>query len=88
MSSTNNVNVTRKNLLLRATLTGLIMSSIMSVAITSLNVYLQCKGSIICFQATFLVIWPRSFLVALVLAVPIAFVVSPFITRITDKITY
>jgi Protein of unknown function (DUF2798) len=86
MRSTNNANIARKTSLLKATLMGLIMSSIISVAITFLNVYLLCRGSIICFQATFFTIWPRSFLVAFVLAIPLAFVVSPFVTRIADKI--
>ena|SRR6266487_3275664 len=41
------------------------MSSIVSSAIVSLNVYLLCNRILECFEANFLEIWPRLFSLAL-----------------------
>ena len=88
MSSSNNVNIKmprRYTSLLRGVIMASIVSSIMSFSLVSFKVYLQCSGSIECFEATFFVIWPRSFSVAFALAIPITLIVAPFVMRITAK---
>ena len=62
------------------------MSSIMSFALVSFNLYLQCSGNIKCFEASFFNTWTRFFSVVFALAVPIVLVVAPFITRMVNKI--
>jgi Protein of unknown function (DUF2798) len=88
MSSNNvNIKIPRKySSLFRSTIMALIMSSIMSVPIISLNAYLQCSGSVECFQTTFFIIWSRTFPIAFALAISIVLTVAPFVMRITNKI--
>jgi hypothetical protein len=60
---------------------ALITSSFMSSSLVSLNVYLQCDGTVACFQQYFLTMWPRSFGLSFVLAMPMVLFVAPFVMR-------
>ena len=73
-------------MLLRGALIALATSSTISSALVSFNVYLFCGGMGECFEANLFKIWPRSFLVAYMLAIPIALFVAPFMVKITNKI--
>jgi len=86
--SRNNFKITNKRnqMLLGETIVALVSSSILSFALVSMNVYLQCSGDVECFENNFLKMWPRSFAVAFALVIPIVLLVAPFIVRITSKI--
>jgi hypothetical protein len=76
-----------KRSLLIATIMALVMSSIMSFIIVSFNVYFSlCNRILECFMTNSFAVWPRSFLLAFVLGIPIILVVSPFVRRIVGKI--
>ena len=85
-TKTKAISIIGKNSFLKATLVALMMSSIMSIAMTSLNVYLQCEGNTECVQETFFTVWSGSFLTSFALGLPIALLVSSFVARIADKI--
>ncbi|MDQ5842788.1 MAG: DUF2798 domain-containing protein [Thermoproteota archaeon] len=85
-TKTKAISIVGKNSFLKATLMALMMSSIMSIAMTSLNVYLQCEGNTGCVQEAFFTMWLGSFLTSFALGLPIALLVSPLVARIADKI--
>ena len=72
----------------RGVVMALITSSFMSSSLVSFNVYLQCNGTIGCFQENFLTVWPRSFALSFALALPIVLFVAPFVmTRLGGNIS-
>jgi hypothetical protein len=74
--------------LLIATIMALVMSSIMSFIIVSFNVYFSlCNRILECFVTNSFAVWPRSFILAFVLGIPIILVVSPLVRRIVGKIS-
>jgi hypothetical protein len=65
----------------RGAIMALITSTLMSTSLVSFNVFLQCDGTIGCFQEHFLTMWPRSFGLSFLLALPIVLFVAPRVMR-------
>jgi len=65
----------------RGAIMAVITSSLMSTSLVSFNVYLQCDGTVGCFQEYFLTIWPRSFGLSFLLALPIVLFVAPRVMK-------
>jgi hypothetical protein len=87
MSSTDSIKMPQRIIILRAVIMALVTSSFMSFSLVSINVYLQCVGSIECFQKNFFTIWPRSFAVAFTLAIPIVLFVAPVVMGVSGRRT-
>ena len=80
--STNGIVVRKYNSLLFGVIMVLITSSVMSLIVVSYNVYyLLCNSNPECFGPSFFNIWPRSFLLAFAVSIPIVLIVGPSLGR-------